>query len=399
MNKGILIVLDSLGVGGAPDAQKYGDSEANTLGSIALACEKGLANKGREGALKIPNLEELGIYEALKLSTGVTINGARYNTGAYAVAQEISEGKDTPTGHHEIMGIIDRKGWHRFKNIEPVFPKDKIQELLKRGKIGGILGDKHSSGEKIIVELGETHLNTGFPILYTSADSVLQIAAHQDIFGLDRLYELCQLALEIFSCLRVQRVIARPFLGTNKNDFYRTKARKDFILPPIAETTCDRIVSSGQKCFGIGKIGDIFAGRGITSSISGKSDALLFEDMLNVITVSSQGDLIFANFVEFDTLYGHKRDVSGYAKALEKFDKKLPKLFSILDPNDLLIITADHGNDPTFRGSDHTREQVPVLIRNNNFHNKNYGLVKFSDIGATMSNFLGVTPKNGKVIT
>ena len=398
MNKGILIVLDSLGVGGAPDAQNYGDSEANTLGSIALACEKGLANKGREGTLKIPHLEELGIYEALKLSSGVTINGARYNTGAYAVAQEISDGKDTPTGHHEIMGIIDRKGWYRFENVEPVFPKDKIQQLCQRGKIGGILGDKHSSGEKIIFELGESHLKTGFPILYTSADSVLQIAVHQNIFGLNRLYELCQLASEIFSSLRVQRVIARPFLGNNKDNFYRTKARKDFILPPISETTCDRIISSGRRCFGIGKIGDIFANRGITSSIFGKSDSLLFEDMLDVISESMEGDLIFANFVEFDTLYGHKRDVAGYAKALENFDKKLPKLFSILDEEDLLIITADHGNDPTFRGSDHTREQVPVLIRNKNFRNKNYGLVNFADIGATMSNFLGVEPINGTAI-
>ena len=398
MNKGILIVLDSLGVGGAPDAFSYGDTDANTFGSIAIACEKGLANKGRRGSLKIPHLEELGIYEALKLSTGITIKGARYNTGAYAVAQEISEGKDTPTGHHEIMGIIDRRGWHKFKNIEPVFPKEKIQELMKKGKIRGILGDKHSSGEKIILEHGETHLKTEYPILYTSADSVLQIAAHQDIFGLDRLYELCQLALEIFSCLRVQRVIARPFLGNNRDDFYRTKARKDFILPPIGETTCDRILSSGQKCFGIGKIADIFANRGITSSISGKTDALLFEDMLDVIKDSGSGDLIFANFVEFDTLYGHKRDVSGYAKALEDLDKKLPKLFSLLDEDDLLIITADHGNDPTFHGSDHTREQVPVLIRNKNFHNKNYGLIKFSDIGATMSDFLGIEPIAGTVI-
>ncbi len=398
MNKGVLIVLDSLGVGGAPDAFSYGDTEANTFGSIAISCEEGLANKGRRGSLKVPNLEELGIYDALKLSTGTTIKGARYNIGAYAVAQEISKGKDTPTGHHEIMGIIDRRGWHRFRNVEPVFPKEKIQELMKRGKIKGILGDKHSSGEKIILEYGETHLKTEYPILYTSADSVLQIAAHQDIFGLDRLYELCQLALEIFSFMRVQRVIARPFLGNSRDDFYRTKARKDFILPPEGETLCDRLLSSGQKCFGIGKIADIFANRGITSSISGKTDALLFEDMLDVIKVSMPGDLIFANFVEFDTLYGHKRDVSGYAKALEDLDKKLPKLFSILDEDDLMIITADHGNDPTFHGSDHTREQVPVLIRNRNFDNKNYGIVKFSDIGATMSNFLGIEPIAGTVI-
>ncbi len=398
MNKAILIVLDSLGVGGAPDASRYGDSEANTFGSIALACEKGHANAGREGPLKIPNLEELGIFQALKLSTGITINGARYDTGAFAVAQEISEGKDTPTGHHEIMGIIDRKGWYRFENVEPVFPEDRILELRQKGSIGGILGDKHSSGEKIIFEFGESHVRTGFPILYTSADSVLQIAVHEDIFGLDRLYKLCQLALEIFSSLRVQRVIARPFLGNNKDNFYRTKARKDFILPPIAETTCDRLLSSGRNCFGIGKIGDIFANRGISSSISGKSDSLLFEDMLDVICQAKQGDLIFANFVEFDTLYGHKRDVSGYANALEELDKQLPKLFSILDEDDLLIITADHGNDPTFRGSDHTREQVPVLIRNKNFDNKSYGLVKFSDIGATISKFLGIVPINGMVI-
>tara|TARA_B100001250_G_scaffold411412_1_gene440011 strand:- start:1387 stop:2586 length:1200 start_codon:yes stop_codon:yes gene_type:complete len=398
MCRGILIVLDSLGVGGAPDAKIYDDQGANTFGSIATACSKGVANEGRKGSLKIPHLENLGIYGALKLSDGTTLKNTNHNAGAFAVAREISKGKDTPTGHHEIAGIIDLKGWHTFENIQPVFPEDKIQELIRSAEIEGILGDKHASGEKIIFELGEAHLQSGLPIAYTSADSVLQIAAHEETFGLDRLYKLCRLALKIFAPLRVQRVIARPFLGDNKENFYRTKNRKDLILPPLGETICDRILSSGRKCFGIGKIGDIFANRGFSATISGKSDAHLFEGMLETINCSKKGDLIFANFVEFDTLYGHKRDVSGYAKALEEFDKKLPRLFSILDEEDLLIITADHGNDPTFKGSDHTREQVPVLIKNKNFQNKNYGLITFSDIGATISKFLGLNPIQGTSI-
>ena len=390
MGKAILIVLDSLGIGGAPDASIYNDEGSNTFGSIALACSNGTANIGRKGALRVPNLEYLGIYSAARLSTGLTLPNTNNTIGSYAVAQERSKGKDTPTGHHEIAGFTDPIGWYTFPQVIPVFPKKQMNKLIHKANIVGVLGNKHASGEEIIKECGEDHLNTGYPIVYTSADSVLQIAAHEQGFGLDRLYKTCKIAAEIFNDLRVQRIIARPFLGETKEEFFRTKNRKDFILPPPIDTLCDKVIKSGKKCFGVGKISDIFGHRGISDSISGMSDDKLFDEMINVIVKANVGDLIFANFVEFDTLYGHRRDLSGYARALEKFDKKLPKLFSILNREDFLVITADHGNDPSYPGTDHTREQVPVLIKNHNLINKCYGLINFSDIGSLLENYLGL---------
>ena len=390
MGKAILIVLDSLGIGGAPDAKIYNDEGSNTFGSIASACSIGNADIGRKGALKVPNLESLGIYSALKLSTGLTLPNTDSAIGTYAVARQRSKGKDTPTGHHEIAGFTDLIGWHIFPEVVPVFPEKQMKKLIERANLIGVLGNKHASGEEIINECGEDHLTSGYPIVYTSADSVLQIAAHEQGFGLDRLYKTCRIAAEIFRDLRVQRIIARPFLGESKEEFYRTQNRKDFILPPPIDTLCDKVIKYGKKCFGVGKISDIFGHRGISESVSGKSDDKLFDEMLNIIVKANEGDLIFANFVEFDTLYGHRRDLSGYARALENFDKKLPKLFSILNKNDLLVITADHGNDPSFAGTDHTREQVPVLIKNLKLMNKCYGLINFSDIGSLIEDFLGL---------
>ena len=388
MGKAVLIILDSLGIGGAPDASFYNDEGANTFGSIATACANGDADIGRKGSLMIPNLESLGIYSATRLSTGLTFPNTNSTIGSYAVAQEQSKRKDTPTGHHEIVGFTNLVGWHTFIEVVPVFPEKQMKTLIEKAKLSGVLGNKHSSGEEIIKELGEKHLNNGCPIVYTSADSVLQIAAHEHIFTLDRLYKTCEIAAEIFGELRVQRIIARPFLGEKKDNFFRTKNRKDFISPPPIETLCDKVIKSGKKCFGIGKIADIFGQRGISESVSGMSDDKLFDEMLKKIISANSGDLIFANFVEFDSLYGHRRDLPGYARALENFDKQLPKLFSILNKNDLLVITADHGNDPSFAGTDHTREQVPVLIKNQKLVNKCYGLINFSDIGLLIENFL-----------
>jgi phosphopentomutase len=390
MGKAILIVLDSLGIGGAPDASIYGDEGANTFGAIALACSNGNADIGRKGPLRVPNLESLGIYSATRLSTGLTFPNTDSTIGSYAVAEERSKGKDTPTGHHEIVGFTNPIGWYTFPKAVPVFPEKEMNSLIQKAQLAGVLGNKHASGEEIIRECGEEHLNSGWPIVYTSADSVLQIAAHEQGFGLDRLYKVCKIAAEIFNDLKVQRIIARPFLGRNKEDFFRTKNRKDFISPPPMDTLCDKVIKSGKKCFGVGKIADIFGHRGISESVSGMSDVKLFDEMLNIIGKANTGDLIFANFVEFDTLYGHRRDLSGYARALENFDRQLPRLFSILNGDDFLVITADHGNDPSFAGTDHTREQVPVLIKNQNLINKCYGLINFSDIGSLIENFLGL---------
>ncbi len=390
MGKAILIVLDSLGIGGAPDANFYNDEGANTFGSIALACASGDADIGRKGSLMVPNLESLGIYSATRLSTGLTFPNTNSTIGSYAVAKERSKGKDTPTGHHEIVGFTNPVGWHTFSEVVPVFPEKHTKTLIQTAKLTGILGNKHASGEEIIKEFGERHLNSGCPIVYTSADSVLQIAAHEHVFALDRLYNTCEIAAEIFDELRVQRIIARPFLGKNKDEFFRTKNRKDFISPPPIDTLCDKVIKSGKKCFGIGKIADIFGQRGVSESVSGMSDDKLFDEMLKIITKANSGDLIFANFVEFDTLYGHRRDLPGYARALENFDKQLPRLFSNLNKDDFLVITADHGNDPSFAGTDHTREQVPVLIKNRKLINKCYGQINFSDIGSLIENFLGL---------
>ena len=388
MGKAILIILDSLGIGGAPDANFYNDEGANTFGSIAMACANGDADIGREGSLMVPNLEALGIYSATRLSTGLTFPNTDSTIGTYAVAKERSRGKDTPTGHHEIVGFTNLVGWHTFSEVVPVFPEKQMKTLIKKAKLSGVLGNKHASGIEIIKEFGEKHLNSGCPIVYTSADSVLQIAAHEHFFALDKLYKTCEIAAGIFDELRVQRIIARPFLGKKKDEFFRTKNRKDFISPPPIDTLCDKVIKSGKKCFGIGKIGDIFGHRGISESVSGMSDDKLFDEMLKIIKKANPGDLIFANLVEFDTLYGHRRDLPGYARALENFDKKLPKLFSILNNDDFLVITADHGNDPSFAGTDHTREQVPVLMKNKKLINKCYGIINFSDIGSLIENFL-----------
>ena len=390
MGRAILIVLDSLGIGGAPDANIYNDEGSNTFGSIALACSNGHADIGRKGALRVPNLETLGIYSATRLSTGLTFPNTDSTIGSYGAAKELSKGKDTPTGHHEMVGFTDPIGWHTFPEVVPVFPEKQTNILIQKANLVGVLGNKHASGEEIIKECGEEHLNSRQPIIYTSADSVLQIAAHEQVFGLNRLYKTCKIAAEIFNDLRVQRIIARPFLGENKEEFFRTKNRKDFISPPPIDTLCDKVIKSGKKCFGVGKISDIFGHRGISESVSGMSDDKLFDEMLKIIVKANAGDLIFANFVEFDTLYGHRRDLSGYARALENFDKKLPKLFSVLSREDFLVITADHGNDPSFPGTDHTREQVPVLIKNHNVINKCYGFINFSDIGSLLENFLGL---------
>ena len=390
MGRAILIILDSLGIGGAPDANIYNDEGSNTFGSIALACSNGHADIGRKGALRVPNLETLGIYSATRLSTGLTFPNTDSTIGSYGAAKELSKGKDTPTGHHEMVGFTDPIGWHTFPEVVPVFPEKQTNTLIQKANLVGVLGNKHASGEEIIKECGEEHLNSRQPIIYTSADSVLQIAAHEQAFGLNRLYKTCKIAAEIFNDLRVQRIIARPFLGENKEEFFRTKNRKDFISPPPIDTLCDKVIKSGKKCFGVGKISDIFGHRGISESVSGMSDDKLFDEMLKIIVKANAGDLIFANFVEFDTLYGHRRDLSGYARALENFDKKLPKLFSVLNREDFLVITADHGNDPTFAGTDHTREQVPVLIKNHNLVNKCYGVINFSDIGSLVESFLGI---------
>lgn len=397
MARAIILVLDSVGCGGAPDANVFGDLGANTMGHIADACANGQANEGRSGPLNIPNLDAMGMGAALRLASNHAAPGlTAKTTGIFGAATEVSMGKDTPSGHWELAGVPVPFDWYYFPKTVPAFPAGLIAEFVKRAALPGILGDCHASGMPILHELGEEHIRSGKPICYTSADSVFQIAAHEGHFGLDRLYEICEIAAEIFHPLQVGRVIARPFIGETSDTFTRTINRKDYAIEPPEDTICDRVVAAGGRLLAVGKIGDIFAHRGISALRKGKPDLELVDDLLDFMDEYSDGDLIFTNLVEFDSLYGHPRDVSGYARALEAFDKRLPEITGKLIDGDLLIITADHGNDPTWPGTEHTRERVPVLIAAPGLKSREIGLVGMADVAETVAAHLGMpTGKHG----
>lgn len=359
-----LCVLDSVGCGGAADADKFGDGGANTLLHIAEACANGLCEEGRTGKLHLPNLCSLGLGAAIEKSCGVAAPGLPLpKIGAqWSVLEERSNGKDTQTGHWELAGKVLSQNWHYFPDTEPAFPNDLMERFFALSGIDGSLGNVHGSGTEMITRYAEEHVLTGQPIIYTSADSVLQIAAHETEFGLQRLYETCLCAAELFHPLRVGRIIARPFAGNAGTGFTRTNNRRDFAIPPPDGTICDRVVKSGARVHAIGKIGDIFAHQGISEVIKGENDMVLFDRLIEQIESAGDGDLVFANFVEFDSLYGHRRDPNGYARALEVFDGRLRDAIKLLREGDLLMLTADHGNDPTWGGFDHTRERVPLLL-------------------------------------
>ncbi|QDY68537.1 phosphopentomutase [Qingshengfaniella alkalisoli] len=366
MARAFLIVLDSVGCGGAPDAAEFGDEGANTLGHIAQSCAAGEAETGRHGPLSLTTMARMGLGESMRLAVDPAPGGLDTwpeptQKGAFwAVAREHSQGKDTPSGHWELAGVPVPWDWHYFPKAEPAFPADLVEEVCKTADVDGVLGNCHASGTEIVSRLGAEHLRTGWPICYTSTDSVFQIAAHEDAFGLDRLLRLCEDLAPTLHKMKVGRVIARPFVGNETEGFTRTTNRRDYAIAPPKPTLCDWAQADGRKVHAIGKIKDIFSGQGITDVRKG-DDATLMEHLLDVLDTSEDGSLIFANFVEFDSLYGHRRDVSGYAAALEWFDAHVPQLVSKMRSDDLLLITADHGNDPTWRGTDHTREQVPVI--------------------------------------
>lgn len=388
MARAFLIVLDSVGCGGAPDAAAFGDAGSNTLGHIALACAEGRAEVGRSGPLKMPNLDRLGLGAAIRLASGALTPGLdAVPQGLWGAATEVSRGKDTPSGHWELAGVPVPWDWTYFPDTIPAFPEDIVAEVCRLAGTEGILGNCHASGVPIIAEHCEEHLRTGWPICYTSADSVFQIAAHEEAFGLDRLLKLCADLAPMLHARKVGRVIARPFTGAPGN-FKRTSNRKDFAIAPPAPTLLDRVAGAGLATHAIGKIGDIFSMRGIGTLHKGKSDSDLFEHLIRLGAEAEPASLTFANFVEFDTLYGHPRDVAGYARALEWFDATLPRFLATLGPGDLAIFTADHGNDPTYRGTEHTRERVPVTGYGAGL--KEIGLRGFVDVGASVAAHLGV---------
>lgn len=392
MNRVFLLVMDSVGIGGAPDAAKFGDEGADTLGHIAHACVAGTADEGREGPLHVPQLDALGLGAAARAATGRLPSGLSGSGGVWAAAREWSRGKDTPSGHWEIAGAPVDFDWGYFPTEPPVFPPDLIATLCARIGAPGALGLVHSNGVAVIRAHGVEHMKTGWPIIYTSADSVMQIAAHEETFGLNRLYRTCEIARELCDPLNIGRAIARPFLGAGPQDFRRTPNRRDYATPPHRETLCDRVVAAGGRVVGIGKIGDIFAHRGMSEMRKGPDDMALFDETLAAMDSAGDGDLVFANFVEFDSLYGHLRDVAGYARALEAFDARLPEALGKLRPGDLLILTADHGNDPTWRGSDHTRERAPALFAAPRAELHAPEFCDFADIGATAAAWLGLAP-------
>lgn len=396
MARAILIVLDSVGCGGAEDAAAYGDEGADTLGHIAEACAEGRGDREglRSGPLDIPNLARLGLSHACEASTGRPLAGvARPDApqGQYGYGVEISQGKDTPSGHWEIAGCPVPFKWGYFTALENTFPPDLIAAIIREGALPGILGNKHASGTAVIDELAEEHIRTGKPICYTSVDSVLQIAAHEEHFGLERLYSLCKKARILVDPLRIGRVIARPFVGTTETGFTRTGNRKDFAIPPPDETILDRLTAQARPVVTVGKIGDIFAHRNTGEEIKPFGNAAMFAAALEAFERLPDGGFCFVNLVDFDTEYGHRRDIPGYAAALEAFDRDLPKLGALLKPGDLAVITADHGNDPSWPGSDHTREHVPILAFGPGVATGAIGRREsFADIAATLGNWLKI---------
>jgi phosphopentomutase len=405
MTRALLLVMDSFGIGGAPDAAVFGDRGADTFGHIVEWCAAGQADREgiRSGPLQIPNLLTLGLGRASELSTGRTVPGLDKTApvqGVWGSAVELSRGKDTPSGHWEMTGLPVDYDWGYFPDTQPCFPQALIDELVERCALPGVIGNRRASGTDILELLGEAHIRSGCPIVYTSTDSVFQIAAHEQHFGLDRLYEVCRIARELVDAYRVGRVIARPFVGERAGDFKRTAGRRDLATPPIGPTLLDVVTRAGHPVVSVGKIGDIFAHRGTGREVKADGNRALFDATLTALSEAEDGSLIFTNFVDFDMLYGHRRDVPGYAAALEAFDRRLPELQSAMAPGDLAIISADHGCDPTWPGTDHTREQVPVLAFGPGIGPGGCGVRNgFADIGQTLARYLGLPPlAHGRVI-
>jgi phosphopentomutase len=394
--RALLIVLDSVGIGGAPDAETYGDAGSDTLGHIAEACAAGRGDRPglRAGPLRLPHLAALGLGLAAagasgRIPPGLAPDGAP--RGAYGHAVETAAGKDTPSGHWEIAGLPLPEPWGHFPDTQPAFPHALTEALVSEAQLPGILGDRHAPGVAIIDALGAEHLKTGKPICYTSADSVFQIAAHEEAFGLERLYALCRTARRLCDPYRVCRVIARPFVGSAEAGFRRTSNRKDFAVAPPGRTLLDRAEAAGRAVVSVGKIGDIFAHRATGREIKPGPNAACLTAGLDALKDLPDGGLIFVNLVDFDTEHGHRRDVPGYAAELEAFDVRVPEILAVLGPGDLAVITADHGNDPTWAGTDHTREQVPVLAFGPGVAGRAIGRQDtFADIGATVAAHLGL---------
>lgn len=390
--RAFLVVMDSVGIGGAPDAGTFfngdvPDTGANTLGHIAQACAAGLAEEGRNGPMRLPHLAALGLGQAVQAASGLDIGLDAPLTGMWGAATEVSRGKDTPSGHWELAGVPVPWAWHYFTRVTESFDADLVAQVSALAGSDGILGNCHAPGTAIIEAHGAEHMRTGRPICYTSADSVFQIAAHEETFGLERLLKLCADLAPVLHARRVGRVIARPFIGDEAQGFTRTPRRRDFAMMPPRPVLSNWVQNAGRATFAVGKIGDIFSMQGFDEVRKG-TDAQLMGHLGDLLRDAPDGSLTFANFVEFDSLYGHRRDVSGYARALEWFDREIGALIGQLRAGDIMVLTADHGNDPTWTGTDHTRERVPVLVAGAGAGT--LGQIGFVDVAAFVAAHLGV---------
>ncbi len=371
--RAIIIVLDSVGAGYMDDAADFGDVGANTLANTAKAV----------GGLNLPNLQKLGLGNIIEIKG---VEPVPEPAGKFGKIREVSKGKDTMTGHWEMMGIISEEPFPLYPDG---FPEEILTEFKSKTGVRGVLGNKAASGTEIIKELGEEHMKTRFPIIYTSGDSVFQIAAHNDIISIEKLYEYCVQAREMCDKYKIGRVIARPFIGKT-GSFKRTSDRRDYPMLPPGDTILDLIGNSGFAVSGIGKIEDIYARKGITRAIHTKNNKEGMDVLKKEMLITREG-LIFVNLVDFDMIYGHRRNPEGYGSTLEEFDKMLKDFIIMMQPDDLLMITADHGCDPTFKGTDHTREYIPILVYGESISSEDLGVRStFSDIGVSVLHHLGI---------
>ncbi len=390
MKKAVIMVLDSFGIGSAPDADKFGDAGANTFASIARVFAR---EHGRQ--LHIPNLAKLGLVKAgfAASSEIAAVADTQAPVGAYGYARELSSGKDTPSGHWEIAGVPVLFDWGYFTSKQHSFPQALLDELIARTGVPGILGNCHASGTDILVKLGDEHVQTGKPICYTSADSVFQVAAHEQHFGLDKLYQFCEVARELLDSYNIGRVIARPFLGDSASTYARTGNRRDYSVLPPAPTVLDKLVQSGGTVVSIGKIADIYAHQGISKSVKANGLAQLVDKTIAEYQQAPARSIVFTNLVDFDQNFGHRRDPLGYGAALEYFDTRLGELMSMLGDDDVLLLTADHGCDPTWIGTEHTREYVPVLFYGPQVAATALGeRASFADMGQTLASYFDLAP-------
>lgn len=390
MARVVILVMDSFGIGHAPDAEKFGDVSANTFAHIA---QQYFQQTGK--LLALPNLSALGVVDAC-LAAGkepFPIEAYQLDKGAYAYAAEISSGKDTPSGHWEMAGVPVLFEWGYFTDKTASFPAELIEKINEATQFPGILGNCHASGTDVIASLGEQHIQSGLPICYTSADSVFQVAAHETHFGLDNLYHYCETVRELLSDYNIGRVIARPFVGTSANDFVRTGNRRDYSVLPPAPTVLDKLTDADGHVISVGKIADIFAHQGISEKTKANGIDALVDATIKHLSDAPDKSLIFTNLVNFDQDFGHRRDVLGYAHALEAFDKRLPEVYQVMNKDDLLFLTADHGCDPTWHGNDHTREYVPILTYHHGINSIDLGeRSTFADLGQTIADLFQLTP-------